>query len=90
MRGGGTRELREVGGRGEGELDLREGDGGGRDRGERRRWRRRGDGGRRGAMGGGDRWDLGRVWVGGCGWGFLFHFLFFSVHKWMDVVWRDG
>ena len=26
MRGGGTRELREVGGRGEGELDLREGD----------------------------------------------------------------
>ena len=58
VHGSGTRELREVGGRGEGELDLREGDDGGRDRGERRRWRRRGDGeegcdGRRGSMGSG-------------------------------------
>ena len=42
-------------------------------------------------MGGGDRWDLGRAWVGGCGWGFLFHFIFFLyINGWMDVVWRDG
>ena len=41
VHGGGTRELREVGGRRKGELDLREGDGGGRERG-----REKGSGGR--------------------------------------------